>query len=106
MSCRTVTKTSFPLRPCFSVIDSIVDTRRISVPSTSGRRKMTRPPAHIRRGSGTGGRKPPRLGWPSTPVCRSEERRVGKSVSVRVDLGGRRLIKKKKKYYNQTPTHI
>src|SRR3546814_20314076 len=26
---------------------------------------------------------------------RSEERRVGKSVSVRVDLGGRRLIKKK-----------
>src|SRR3546814_16643331 len=28
---------------------------------------------------------------------RSEERREGKSVSVRVDLGGRRLIKKKKK---------
>src|SRR3546814_13380948 len=27
---------------------------------------------------------------------RSEERRVGKSVSVRVDLGGRRFIKKKK----------
>src|SRR3546814_13287900 len=27
--------------------------------------------------------------------CRSEERRVGKSVSVRVDLGGRRIIKKK-----------
>src|SRR3546814_2263431 len=27
---------------------------------------------------------------------RSEERRVGKDVSVRVDLGGRRLIKKKK----------
>src|SRR3546814_18226275 len=26
----------------------------------------------------------------------SEERRVGKSVSVRVDLGGRRMIKKKK----------
>src|SRR3546814_12158965 len=32
---------------------------------------------------------------------RSEERRVGKSVSVRVDLGGRRIIKKKKtiEYY-------
>src|SRR3546814_16397480 len=34
------------------------------------------------------------------PACggliRSEERRVGKSVSVRVDLGGRRIIKKKK----------
>src|SRR3546814_17984624 len=28
-------------------------------------------------------------------TVRSEERRVGKSVSVRVDLGGRRLIKKK-----------
>src|SRR3546814_13120662 len=28
---------------------------------------------------------------------RSEERRVGKDVSVRVDLGGRRIIKKKKK---------
>src|SRR3546814_20284486 len=27
---------------------------------------------------------------------RSEERREGKSVSVRVDLGGRRIIKKKK----------
>src|SRR3546814_15222479 len=27
---------------------------------------------------------------------RSEERRVGKSVSVRVDLGGRRIFKKKK----------
>src|SRR3546814_12650825 len=32
---------------------------------------------------------------------RSEERRVGKSVSVRVDLGGRRIIKKKTKE-NQT----
>src|SRR3546814_18591057 len=29
-------------------------------------------------------------------AARSEERRVGKSVSVRVDLGGRRIIKKKK----------
>src|SRR3546814_15665494 len=31
---------------------------------------------------------------------RSEERRVGKSVSVRVDLGGRRIIKKKNKIKN------
>src|SRR3546814_20053453 len=30
------------------------------------------------------------------PAKRSEERRVGKRVSVRVDLGGSRLIKKKK----------
>src|SRR5216117_4427747 len=29
--------------------------------------------------------------------CRSEERRVGKSVLPCVDLGGRRIIKKKKK---------
>src|SRR3546814_13904726 len=29
-------------------------------------------------------------------MIRSEERRVGKSVSVRVDLGGRRIIKKQK----------
>src|SRR3546814_20310456 len=32
----------------------------------------------------------------SNKYTRSEERRVGKSVSVRVDLGGRRIIKKKK----------
>src|SRR3546814_14087388 len=44
---------------------------------------------------------------------RSEERRVGKSVSVRVDLGVRRIIKKKKientplKYeYNSTNHYI
>src|SRR3546814_13688108 len=38
---------------------------------------------------------------------RSEERRVGKSVSVRVDLGGRRIIKKKKKqkYIHNIMTH-
>src|SRR3546814_13378854 len=30
-------------------------------------------------------------------AARSEERRVGKSVSVRVDLGGRRIIKQKTK---------
>src|SRR3546814_10556021 len=35
------------------------------------------------------------------PQTRSEERRVGKSVLVRVDLGGRRIIKKK-----QTRTRI
>src|SRR3546814_16501352 len=31
------------------------------------------------------------------PQLRSEERRVGKECSVRVDIGGRRIIKKKKK---------
>src|SRR3546814_13514604 len=40
------------------------------------------------------------------PLVRSEERRVGKSVSVRVDLGGRRIIKKKKNNIIQiTRTH-
>src|SRR3546814_14242769 len=32
-------------------------------------------------------------------TIRSEERRVGKECVVRVDLGGRRIIKKKKKLY-------
>src|SRR3546814_20187911 len=35
-------------------------------------------------------------------IGRSEERREGKSVSVRVDLGGRRIIKKKKNNQNTT----
>src|SRR3546814_14662091 len=34
-------------------------------------------------------------GQPLPALLRSEERRVGKSVSVRVDLGGRRILKKK-----------
>src|SRR3546814_17752706 len=43
--------------------------------------------------------------------ARSEERRVGKSVSVRVDLGGRRILKKKKKTTcretnNNNSTHV
>src|SRR3546814_12917676 len=37
---------------------------------------------------------------------RSEERRVGKSVSVRVDLGGRRIIKKKKETMATTTTKV
>src|SRR3546814_11288878 len=40
-------------------------------------------------------------GWNYKPFTveakRSEERRVGKELSVRVDLGGRRIIKKKKR---------
>src|SRR3546814_11791776 len=36
---------------------------------------------------------------PAARSARSEERRVGKSVSVRVDLGGRRIIKKKNDIY-------
>src|SRR3546814_14999459 len=33
-------------------------------------------------------------------LCRSEERRVGKECVVRVDLGGRSIIKKKKETHN------
>src|SRR3546814_11592248 len=36
-------------------------------------------------------------------LWRSEERRVGKSVSVRVDLGGRRIIKKKQTRMTRIP---
>src|SRR3546814_15973596 len=40
------------------------------------------------------------------PHARSEERREGKSVSVRVDLGGRRMIKKKNHiHHNQLCNH-
>src|SRR3546814_16998966 len=45
----------------------------------------------------------PQRGWEVNE--RSEERRVGKSVSVRVDLGGRRIIKKKKKQEIKDTTH-
>src|SRR3546814_11109899 len=40
-----------------------------------------------------------------TLSSRSEERRVGKSVSVRVDLGGRRIIKKKTKEHTNKKTN-
>src|SRR3546814_16619091 len=39
-----------------------------------------------------------RIGLPGCSFCRrSEESRVGKECVVRVDLGGRRIIKKKKR---------
>src|SRR3546814_11795003 len=38
----------------------------------------------------------------SSSQLRSEERRVGKEWSVRVDLGGRRIIKKKKQQKKTT----
>src|SRR3546814_19520534 len=62
------------------------------VPRKNGR-PLLRPPA-----SGPGGRAGRQWRWGRAAAChdaRSEERRVGKEVSVRVDLGGRRLIKKK-----------
>src|SRR3546814_13111085 len=47
-----------------------------------------------------------RVATSSSSVRRSEERREGKRVSVRVDLGGRRIIKKKKRKSNQVLTNI
>jgi hypothetical protein len=35
----------------------------------SGASMSISPEAHMRRGKGTGGRKPPRPGWPSTPMA-------------------------------------
>src|SRR3546814_11829641 len=49
------------------------------------------------RSSGRKGRRKNRTDAPpAVPSARSEERRVGKECAVRVDLGGRRIIKKKK----------
>src|SRR3546814_16873967 len=60
-------------------------------PRCRGKPSRPQPSRRIRRRS-----------WP----CRSEERRVGKSVSVRVDLGGRRNIKKKKESNKQKDTYL
>src|SRR3546814_15028324 len=56
----------------------------------AGRLRTGREPA-----GGAAPRRPAGAG--ARAARRSEERRVGKEVSVRVDLGGRRIIKKKKK---------
>ena len=69
ISWRTRTKTSVPLRPFFSLTSATVERRRTASPMASGSRNSMRLPAHMRRGSGTGGRKPPRFGWPSGPSC-------------------------------------
>jgi hypothetical protein len=64
---RTFTNASVPLRPCFTVTSSMVDVRAMRSPTQSGSWNVSWLPAHMRRGSGTGGRKPPRSAWPSTP---------------------------------------
>src|SRR3546814_20582143 len=65
-----------------------------------GHRESDRAAARKSAGAGTEGarhRVPRQLRGGQRPFLRkrSEERRVGKSVSVRVDLGGRSIIKKK-----------
>src|SRR4030095_9670243 len=79
ISWRTFTNTSGPVRPDFSVTSAIVDTRVTPSPTRSGRLNSNWLPAHIRRGSGTGGRKPPRLAWPSGPT--SDWRYSGRKYS-------------------------
>src|SRR6266404_3979967 len=64
-SCRTLTNTSAPLRPDFSSTLWIVDTRVTESPTRSGRWNCSWLPAHMRLGSATGGRNPPRLAWRS-----------------------------------------
>ena len=49
------------MRPVFSVTSSIVEVRVIVSPTRSGWWNSNWLPAHMRRGSGTGGRNPPRL---------------------------------------------
>jgi hypothetical protein len=60
--CSTETKQSTPVEPVFIVTSDIREMRVASSPTRRGLRNWISPPAHIRRGSGTGGRKPPRVG--------------------------------------------
>src|SRR3989344_1702634 len=82
-SCCTVTNTSVPLRPALMLTLLISDTRRTASPTARDRRNCRRPPAHMRRGRLTGGRKPPRLGCPSGPMldCRSPGRKYNQCHS-------------------------
>ncbi len=64
----TVTNTSVPLRPDLTLTSAMRELRVISSPTRSGWMNCSRPPAHMRRGSGTGGSKPPLRAWPSGPI--------------------------------------
>ena len=75
ISWRTFTNTSVPLRPSLAATSAIVDVRVMASPIRSGRRNCIRLPAHIRRGSGTGGRKPPRLRMAVRPDLRHRAHR-------------------------------
>ena len=68
ISCSTLTKTSGPVRPVFASTDFTVDIFSATSPMISGCSIRISPAAHMRRGKGTGGRNPPFLGWPSSPV--------------------------------------
>jgi hypothetical protein len=61
ISWRTFTNTSAPVRPDFSLTLSMVEVRCTASPIRTGLPNWNWLPAHMRLGSGTGGRKPPRL---------------------------------------------
>src|SRR3546814_17484850 len=66
-----------------------------------------RPPAGPAGSSGCLSRATPAPGLiprfdPRDDTSRSEERRVGKECVIRVDLGGRRIIKKKNRVHHRT----
>ncbi len=63
-----VASTMRPALPSFSASEVIVPVRVASWPISKGLRNLVRAPANIRRCSSTGGKKPPRSGWPSVPI--------------------------------------
>ncbi len=71
-ACRTLTNTRRPVRPSFTVMSAMPDSRRTVSPTRTGWWNCSWLPAHMRRGKGTGGMKPPLVGWPSSPasLCR------------------------------------
>ena len=76
MMCSTETKHSVPVEPVFIVTSAMREVRFASSPTRSGSRNSSSPPAHIRRGSGTGGRKPPRVGMAVGAELRHRKHRL------------------------------
>lgn len=79
ISWRSVTNASVPLRPALTSTDVTVVVREISSPMRKACSNWSLPPAHIRRGSCTGGRMPLRRGWPSTSSATVSSRGVKSS---------------------------
>ena len=76
-----------------TVTSAIVDVRSTASPTRTGERNSNWLPAHMRRGSGTGGRKPPRLAWPSGPIslCRCSGRKYSQCHSGGSAVPGAKL---------------
>ena len=68
-ACSTSTNSRSPVRPALCLTEAMRECFCAASPTRSGLLcHCRRPPAHMRRGSGTGGKKPPRKGWPSGPI--------------------------------------